>query len=82
MDAWTNGRTDQQMNGPMDELINGQCFSLLQLRWVHLKMMIFQQILQCLQKHYGPTDRLTDGPMDQQTDISSYRDAIATSKNA
>ena len=29
----------------------------------------------------GPTDRPTDGPTNQWTDIPSYRDAIAASKN-
>ena len=28
-----------------------------------------------------PTDPPTDGPMDQRTDIPSYRDVIAASKN-
>ena len=31
------------------------------------KMMIFQQILQFLQKHYGRTDRQTDRPTDGRT---------------
>ena len=48
------------------------------------KTMIFQWILQILQKHYGWTNGLTDGPtegpMDQRTDIPSYRDAIAVLK--
>ena len=44
--------------------------------------MIFQQILQFLQKRYRPTDGPTDGPTDQRTDIPSYRDAIAASKNS
>ena len=30
---------------------------------------------------YGPTDRRMDGPTDGRTDIASYRDAYAASKN-
>ena len=44
------------------------------------KAMIFQNILQFLQKHYLQTNGTTNGPMDQRTDIPSYKDAIATSK--
>ena len=44
------------------------------------KMMIFQQILRFLQKHYQRTDRQTDRRTDRRTDIPSYRDAIAASK--
>ena len=50
--------------------------------------MTFQQNLQLLQKHYGPTDQptdqLTNQPTDQPMDqfmFQPYRDAIATSKN-
>ena len=72
-----NGCTDQRMDGPMD----GQYFSLTQMQYTHLKMMIFEQILQFLQKRYGSTDGPGDQEMDQQTDqrkdIPSYRDAIA-----
>ena len=34
------------------------------------------------QKRYQRTDGPTDGPTDRRTDIPSYRDAIAASKNA
>jgi len=46
------------------------------------KTVIFQWILQFLQKHYGPTDRRTDRPTDRRTDKPSYRDAIAASKKS
>ena len=41
--------------------------------------MIFEQILQFLQRH-GQTDGQTDGRTDQRTDKTSYKDAIAASK--
>ena len=46
------------------------------------QMMIFEKILKFLQKRYRPRDRQTDGPTDQRTDITSYSDALAASKNA
>ena len=69
--------TDRQNNG-------GQANAWMDMQYecIHMQITtIFQQILQFLQKRYGPTDQQTDRQMDQQMDIPSYRDAIATSKN-
>lgn len=70
MDEWI----EQQMDGPMDGPMDVQCFSLTQMLY---HMMIFQEICQFLQKHYGSTDRRTNRWMD----IRSYRYAIAASEN-
>ena len=43
--------------------------------------MIFQWILQILQKHYGWTDRRINQWTDQRTDIPSLKNEIAASEN-
>ena len=62
-DGWMDGPMDGQNNGhdgPMDTSLDGQCFSLVQVRYIHLKMKIFENIRHFLHKH----DRRRDGPID------------------
>ena len=70
MDGQTNSGTDKWMDGQLD----GQYFYPIHMGQTHLKMMIFQLFLL---KHNRPIDQWTDG----RTDIPSYRDVIAASKN-
>ena len=61
---WTDGPMDRQTNW----WSNGCTMFLLYTNAMDAsKMLIYHQILLFLQKHYGPTHRRTDGPMDQRT---------------
>ena len=64
MDGQTNGWADQWMDG----LTGGQTYPLLQIQKTHLKMTIFEQIWQFLQKHYKQTNGLTIGQTNGPTD--------------
>ena len=80
MDGRINGGSNKQIDRLMVRPMDGQCFSLIQTHKMQLKIIIFKQIWQFWQKHYGRTNRRTNGPTDQRTEIPSYRDAIAASK--
>ena len=77
---WTDGQTDGPNDGQKDKIMGRQTNEWMDMQYMCIDMqktIIFQQILQFLQKHYGRTDQPTDRP----TDKPSYRDAIAASKN-
>ena len=76
---------ENRCNGPTDRPTDRRTdIASYRVACTRLKMMIFQQILRFLQKHYQrtdrPTDRPTDGPTDRPTDIVSYRVACTRLK--
>ena len=77
--GWMDGQTDGQNDGQTDKIMGRQTNEWLDMQCMCIymqKTVIFQQILQFLQKRYGRTNRRTDGP----TDAASYRDADASKK--
>ena len=63
-DRWTNGQTDQRMDGLMDGALDVQCFFCKQMRWTHLKCWF---TIRFCHFYKSITDQPTDGPTDQQT---------------
>ena len=69
--VWMDGQTDGQNNGQTDRIMGGQASEWMDMQYTCIDMqktMIFQQILQFLQKRYGPTDRRTNQQTDRPTD--------------
>ena len=65
---------DGQNNGQTDRIMGGQTNKWMDMQYMCMDMqktMIFQQIFTKALR----TDRRTNGPTDQWTDIPSYRDA-------
>ena len=70
MCGWTDGQTDGQNNGQTDRMMGGQTNKWMDMQYTCIDMqktMIFQLILQFLQKRYGPTHGQTDQWTNKQT---------------
>ena len=76
--GWMDGQIDGQNNGQTDRMMGGETNKWMDMQQTCKKWWFSNRFCDF---YKSITNRRTDGPTDRRTDIPSYRDAIAASKN-